>query len=332
MKTKILKPSRKAYKVAKNLIKNEEVVAFPTETVYGLGANAFSDNAVKKIYERKGREQDNPLIVHFARKKDITKVAVVKDNIEKQLIKKCMPGPISIVLDKKPGLCQTATCGLETVACRIPSNRVARSFICSVGVPVCAPSANLSKRPSPTTAKDVFEDMNGKIALIIDGGDCNIGIESTVVRVADGKIYILRPGRYSADYFRKNFNVEVVENVKSSGVPVSPGTKYSHYCPKIEMFMVVHNTLENINNLYDLKILEGKNPVILCSQTSEKFFAHKNHVVLGKDNIEASKNLFKVLREVEKNYDLIIAEFIENGDMKEGLFNRMSKASSGNII
>ena len=183
MKTEILKPNKKNLIKCAYTINSDELVAFPTETVYGLGADAGNSKAVKKIFEAKGRPQDNPLIVHIARKKDIEKYATVKSPIERKIIKKCMPGPISLILEKKDTICNETTCGLKTVAIRYPSNKVAQKFIKACNCPICAPSANTSKRPSPTRASDVFEDMKNKIQYIIDGGNCKIGVESTVCKV-----------------------------------------------------------------------------------------------------------------------------------------------------
>lgn len=332
MDTKVLQPNSYSYDLARKYILAGDNVAFPTETVYGLGANAFSDEAVARIYEVKGRAQDNPLIVHFADPKDITDVAIITNDIEKRIIDKCMPGPISLVLKKKPGVCTRASCGLDTVACRVPENKVARDFIHAVGVPICAPSANLSKRPSPTTAQDVYEDMGGKIPLIIDGGECTIGIESTVVRVVDGRIYVLRPGKYSATELEKIIGVPVVTKVEETQVPVSPGTKYSHYCPRVPMCMVKSHNMDIVLRLYQEKVSQGLNPIILCDALNEAKYNGLNYIVLGSDSESASKNLFSYLRRAEKGYDYIIAEFVDRGDMQEGLYNRMCKAASGNII
>lgn len=332
MKTKVEKLNRKFKKECVNLIKQGKIVAFPTETVYGLGANAQDGEAVKQIFLVKGRPQDNPLIVHISRKKDVEKYAIVHNDIERKIIKKCMPGPISLILEKRDCISDVTTCGLKTVAIRFPINKTARKFIKATNLPICAPSANTSKRPSPTRAKDVLEDMNGKIPAIIDGGECSIGVESTVVKVSNGVIYILRPGKYSAKQLTKLIKVPVVDKIEASSVPESPGTKYSHYCPKCEMILVKNNIVSNCKSLYQNFCKKGKNPIILCQKDNYLKYNLMQAKVLGKDNEEACKNLFKYLRDIENDHDVIIAEFIEKGDMQDALYNRMIKSASGKQI
>lgn len=332
METKICKLTNKFNKYCVSLIKNGELVAFPTETVYGLGANAMNGDVVKKIYEVKGRPQDNPLIVHIANKKDIEKYALIKNDIERRIIRKCMPGPISLILEKKDTISDVTTCGLKSVAIRFPSNKVAQKFIKATNLPICAPSANTSKRPSPTRAKDVFADMNGKIPAIIDGGQCTIGVESTVCKVDSGIIYILRPGKYSAKKLQKMIKVPVVDKLQNTSIVESPGTKYTHYAPKCEMLLVKNNIIKNINLLYTTLVDQGKKPIILCSKDNLKNFKNFNRVSIGKNSDEACKNIFKTLRDVENNYDVIIAEFIQSGNMADALFNRMIKSAGGKIV
>jgi L-threonylcarbamoyladenylate synthase len=332
METKILKLNEDSLKIAGDLIRQGENVAFPTETVYGLGANVFDSNAVKNIFIRKGRAQDNPLIVHFAHKKDILKVAKINNDIERTLIKKCMPGPISIVLEKASDKIDVATCGMPTVACRIPSNRTCRKFIDACGCPICAPSANTSKRPSPTTAKDVYEDMNGKIPLIIDGGRCRIGVESTVVRVINNEILILRPGRYSQEKLAEITGVNVRNNVDNTLAIASPGTRYAHYMPICYMEMIKNDIVNNAKKEYTKFLSEGKKPIIFCAKDNQKLYKNMNTTILGHDSNSACYNLFEKLRKYEKKYDVIIAEFVSGGDMETAEYNRMSKSSSQHII
>ena len=332
METKVEKLSRKFKKECVEIIKKGGIVAFPTETVYGLGANAMDGKAVKQIFEVKGRPQDNPLIVHIANKKDVEKYAVVKNDIERKIIKKCMPGPISLILEKRDCISDVTTCGLKTCAIRFPENKTAQKFIKATGLPICAPSANTSKRPSPTRAKDVLQDMNGKIPAIIDGGSCTIGVESTVCKVDNGIIYILRPGKFSAHILNKMIGVPVVDKLDVSKIPESPGTKYTHYCPKCEMILVKNDVRKNIDNLFEKFVAEGKKPIILCGRDNAKYFENKPHLVLGKDSKEACKNLFKMLRDVENDYDVIIAEFVDKGEMSSALFNRILKSASGKMV
>lgn len=331
METKILKPNRKTYKLAGKLIRNGDIVAFPTETVYGLGASALNENAVKKIYETKGRPQDNPLIVHLSSKKDIKKYVKNISKAQKKLIKAFMPGPISIIFDKNDKICPVVCAGGTTVAIRIPENIIARKFIKYSKCPICAPSANTSKRPSPTIAKHVYDDMNHKIPLIIDGGQTNIGIESTVIRVDNDLVYILRPGKINAKMIFNKCKLIAIDKIDTSKIPQSPGTKYTHYKPNCDMIIVKNDKINNINNLYNQTIKNNKRPIIFCKLENLDKFKDKNVVVLGKNSEEASTNLFTYLRQYE-NHDLIICEYFDNGEMVDALFNRMIKSASGNII
>lgn len=334
METKVERLTKKFCGECVEIVRNGGLVSFPTETVYGLGADATNAAAVKKIFEVKGRPQDNPLIVHLADRKQIENYAVVSNDIERLIIKKCMPGPISLILHKRENISDVVTCGLSTVAIRIPINKTARKFIRATKLPICAPSANTSKRPSPTRAKDVLADMNGKIPAIIDGGSCKIGVESTVCKVENNMVYILRPGKFSARALTKILKVPVVDklNTAEAKVAESPGTKYTHYCPKCEMILIKNDVVKNINTLYDNFLSQGKKPIILCSKDTAKHLEGKQKVILGKTSEDACKNIFKTLRNVENDYDIILAEFIAKGDMQDALFNRMIKSASGRLV
>ena len=262
--TQILRPCHKTCKISKEIIKNGDIVAFPTETVYGLGADATNENAVNKIYEAKGRPQDNPLIVHLAKKSHIKKYVQGISQSHKALMNAFMPGPISIIFDKNDKICNKVCAGGNTVAIRVPENKVARKFIKATGRPICAPSANSSKRPSPTLAKHVYDDLNDKIALIIDGGQTDIGIESTVVKISNGIVYILRPGKISKKMIEEKTRLAVATKYDIDAIPESPGTKYSHYMPKCDMVLVETNPKQTICQIYDDQTQEGKKVVILC--------------------------------------------------------------------
>lgn len=331
MRTLIKKPSLLTYIYAGNLIKNGEIVAFPTETVYGLGADATNAEAVKKIFIAKGRPQDNPLIVHLAEKEDIQKYVTEITENQQKLIDAFMPGPISIIFEKNDVICDEVTAGGKTVAIRIPENEVARKFIYYSQRPICAPSANTSKRPSPTIAQHVYDDMNTKIPLIIDGGATDIGIESTVVRVNKNYVYILRPGKINAQMILEKTGLVAMSKMDTSKIPQSPGTKYTHYKPKCEMIIIKNDVTKNMNDIYRQKTKEGKNVVIFCKKENVNKYQNKNVVVLGENSEDASKNLFTYLRKYENN-DLILCEYFDNGDMVDALFNRMIKSASGNII
>lgn len=330
METKILKPNKKTYLLSRDLINSGKLVAFPTETVYGLGADATNNEAVKNIFETKGRPQDNPLIVHLSNKKDIIKYVNRISEIEQKIINKLMPGPISLVLEKNDKISNIVSCGLNTIAIRIPENKIARTFIKYTGKPICAPSANTSKRPSPTKAQHVYEDMKDKIPLIIDGGSCNIGVESTVIKVEENKIFILRPGKITKEKLEKLTNCIVVEKINNENKNIeSPGVKYTHYCPKCEMILIKNNIVENFKNLY--KNYKDRKILILCSNNTKKEL-NLPCVVLGKNSEDACKNIFNFLRKYENDYDLILAEFIKNGKMSKALYNRMIKSASGKEV
>ncbi len=338
METKILPSSDENLKLAKTILKKGGIVAFPTETVYGLGANALNSKAVKSIFDAKGRPQDNPLIVHLSDTSKIKKYVKSINGVEQRIIDAFMPGPISIVMNKKRCISNVVTAGLSTVAIRVPSNLEAYKFLKAVDLPIAAPSANTSKRPSPTNANDVFEDMNGKIPLIIDGGSTDVGVESTVVKVVDGVIYILRPGKVTANDLKLLTGCEVVDKsvLKEGEKPESPGAKYTHYAPKCEMALIMqkddNETVDKTLSLYESLKKIKRNPVILCSKKNAVFYKGLEYLVIGKNSNEVCNCIFSTLRKCEKKYDYIICEFVYGGTMEDALYNRLSKSCGGNII
>ncbi|MDY2695903.1 MAG: L-threonylcarbamoyladenylate synthase [Eubacteriales bacterium] len=338
MQTKILPLNKSSLKMAKEILRGGGLVAFPTETVYGLGANALNTDAVKSIFNAKGRPQDNPLIVHLASKHKIKKYVKSINGLEHKIIKKFMPGPISLILQKKDCISNTVTAGLNTVAIRVPLNKQAHKFLKAVNLPISAPSANTSKRPSPTNAGDVFEDMNGKIPLIIDGGSTDVGVESTVVKVKDNTIYILRPGKITAQDLQKATNAKVVDKsiLKDGEKPESPGAKYTHYAPKCAMELVMIKNNEKMIEYCLQKYMgltnKGGNPVILCSDKNATNYKDVNHITIGKNSNQVCSCIFATLRQCEKKFNYIICEFVFGGSMEDALFNRLSKSCGGNII
>lgn len=330
MKTEVLK-GRKAIDKGAELINRGEIVAFPTETVYGLGANAFNEEGVKKIFQAKGRPSDNPLIVHIADKKDIYKVAENVSAVAQKLIEAFMPGPITIVLPKRKEIGNTVTAGLNTVGVRCPENRVARAFIKKCGVPIAAPSANASTRISPTKAEYVLEDMDGKIPLIIDGGMSKVGIESTVVSVTDDIPIILRPGYVTSKMIAKvtgvckNFSGEIIKSAPA------PGMKYKHYAPVKETVIAVREKLEET---YLLNV--NKNPVLLVSNKTADIIKKNNPkfniIKLGKSGIKIASRIFSEMRKAEKIYDFIIIEYFGEEGIYKSISNRTVKSAGGKII
>lgn len=329
MHTQILKACKKTYIECARIINEGNVVAFPTETVYGLGADASDSEAVNKIFAAKGRPQDNPLIVHLACVEDIEK-AVYITPLAKKLINAFMPGPITLVLKKKPVICNEATCGLDTAGVRVPVSLVARDFIKECGAFIAAPSANTSSRPSPTEAIHVYEDLNGRIPAIIDGGKCQIGIESTVVDACGENAAILRPGKITAEDIEKVTGSAVYrENEK---IIKSPGVKYRHYAPCCRCVLVKSNNEEFIKKLYNDEKQKGQNPVLLCYHNIAKALTDCNIISLGNNDDEAATALYGALRQGEKIANVILLQSCSDFGKSYPLYNRMIKSSGGNII
>lgn len=309
------------------IIKEGGIVAFATETVYGLGADAFNAQAINKIFVAKGRPQDNPLIVHITKIEDIEKVAYATETAIR-LFKAFAPGPLTIVLKKKENLPKAVTAGLDTVGIRIPKNYIARALIEEAGAPIAAPSANSSTRISPTTAKHVYEDMNGKIPLIIDGGDCEIGIESTVLDLTKGIPVILRPGAVTIEMLLEHLS-EVKNHTGQVRYALSPGMKYKHYSPVVDCVLARNSTSAIIE--YERLLRGGKKAVIM----GRKGFVNREDIYfinLGDDIQQIAKNLYKYMREAEKKYDLIIIEEFSDKELGFSIMNRLFKSTQGVII
>lgn len=333
METKILTASKENLQHCAELLKKGEIVAFPTETVYGLGANALSEDAVKKIYEAKGRPGDNPLIVHVATMRQITEIAQTVPRVALTLAAKFMPGPLTLVFKKKSVIPDVVTGGLDTVAVRMPKHPVALSLIRAAGVPICAPSANLSTRPSPTTARHVYNDLNGKIPCILDGGSCEIGIESTVLDVSGDKVRLLRAGGLPLEKIREI--ISEVEIVKDSKVALCPGMKYKHYAPKAEvLFSAYYDDMQStICQWYDKLTERGSKPVILCLNANAQKYADRDIIKVGDNYEDYAHNLFADLRMADdKGYSAIIAEGVPDSGIGSSLINRLIKSSGGQII
>lgn len=331
METKIYEPTSENIKKIAELIKNDELVAFPTETVYGLGANALSTKAVEKIFEVKNRPADNPLIVHVCSPLQIMRVAMEFPEKARLLADHFMPGPLTIVLEKKPILSDLVTGGLNTVGVRMPDHPVALEFINACNLPVCAPSANLSTRPSPTIARHVFDDMNGRIPAILDGGQCDFGIESTIVDVTGKVPVVLRKGAISIEELRA-----VVGEVKeATGEIHAPGNRYKHYAPKAEVLLSAYYDEMHVSicEKYDELVAACKKPVILCLNYRAEMYGDREIMEVGKDYAEYAHNLFAFLRYAdERGYDTVIAEGVKNEGIGESLINRLIKSSGGQVI
>lgn len=318
------------------IIKDGGLVSFPTETVYGLGANAYDKNAAKKVFEAKGRPGDNPLIVHICGVDELDSVASDVPDEAIKLFEKFSPGPLTIILKKNDKIPCEVTAGLDTVAVRIPSNPIARALIKSAGVPVAAPSSNLSGRPSPTKGEHVIHDLNGRIDAIIDGGACDVGVESTVVELVDGGVNILRPGGITMADFEAVLNTvtvdkHVTKNVADGEAPKSPGMKYKHYAPDAEV-CVVEGDLKRTAEEIVKKLLENKTE--RCGVMCYDGYAFEADAVLymGKDNKAYAENLFDALRRFDElGIKKVFAQFLYDDDYGMAVKNRLFKAAAGRV-
>lgn len=330
METKLLTIDPKnideaALEEAAQLLRRGENVAFPTETVYGLGGCATDEGAVRAIFAAKGRPADNPLIVHIWQPDQVYDyVRCVPENAKK-LMEAFWGGPLTIIMKRKPIVPDCVTAGLDTVAIRLPSHPVAHSLLRLCGCGIAAPSANVSGRPSPTIARHVLEDLNGKISMVIDGGVCDFGIESTVIDVTAEVPTILRPGAVSLEEVRALLG-EAEYGGGGKGVPKSPGMKYTHYSPKAEVFMVKDPA--HLNGL-----AKGKNAGILAYNAENGGFSASCVLSAGKDNFEYAARLFYLLRSFDEHgVEVIYAQMPQLGGIGDGVYNRLSKAAGGRIL
>ncbi|MCI6867305.1 MAG: threonylcarbamoyl-AMP synthase [Lachnospiraceae bacterium] len=327
---------------AGEILKRGGLVAFPTETVYGLGANALDEKAAAKIYGAKGRPSDNPLIVHIADWEAIYKIAVDIPKEAKLLADAFWPGPLTMVLKKSDAVPLTTTGGLPTVAVRMPNHEIARALIRSGGGYVAAPSANTSGRPSPTKAEHVAEDMDGVIDMIIDGGDSHIGLESTIVDLTEGTPTILRPG-----YINQQMLEDVLGRVETDRAlisedenirPKAPGMKYRHYAPKAELFIVEgeeQNVREKMNRLIEENKAAGRKAGVICTDESSSCYHGGIVKSIGSraDEITIAQHLYSILRDFdEMDVSVIYSESFDTPQMGQAIMNRLIKAAGHQII
>ena len=306
-------------KQAAKFIKKAEVVAFPTETVYGLGANAFDESAVKKIFRLKGRPRDNPLIVHVSGKSQIKIIAESVGEIAKELIDKYFPGPLTVILKKNEIIPDVVTAGLDSIAIRMPLSKPARDFIKACGVPIAAPSANISGSPSPTTFRHVLEDFNGKVPCILIGPHSRYGLESTVIDCTGDIPVVLRPGIITIEELRKTD--KRIKLVKRKGRARSPGTKYRHYSPKAKV-IVVKSVPKNKLNMSSAYIgVKSLLPVY-----RRKLGMYRR----CKSKLDYAKSLFSFFRECDAGgIKTIYAERVEERGVGLAVMNRLRKAAFG---
>lgn len=323
-------------------IRRGEVVAFPTETVYGLGANAFDDAAVATIYRVKGRPQDNPLIVHLARREQLPRVAVQIPDLAYQLYEQFSPGPLTLILQRNPELPARISAGLATVAVRFPSHPLARLLIEESDCPIVAPSANLSGRPSPTTAADCLEDLAGKVPLILDGGPSAYGVESTVLDITASVPVILRPGGISREALEAALAVPVRVAGESGPAlardetPRAPGMKYKHYAPRAEVYVLPVDRLGRAlaDSQTDPRFAGKKRAYFLSRSSAAQLSGVVDSAVhvFGNTAEEASHALFAAFREWDReDCEVIFAEALPLEGAGLAYMNRLNKSAGGKI-
>lgn len=332
METKILSTTEYDIAFAGKIIAEGGLVAFPTETVYGLGANALNDDAVKSIYMAKGRPSDNPLIVHIAEKEDIKPLVSEITPKAQALIDAFFPAPLTIILKKSSLIGDVVSGGLETVAIRMPKNEIARKLIKASGCPVAAPSANTSGLPSPTRAKYVIDDMMGKIDAIIDGGDCEFGVESTVITLATDVPTLLRPGAITKEMIEEIIGEirvapAVLDGMKNDEVAESPGMKYKHYAPKAKVVLVNADKTE-----YEIFVNSKSDSYALCFDDDN---VNIPKVTFGKecDDLSQAKELFDALRKLDElGAKRVYARMPSKNGVGMAVYNRLIRACAFTII
>lgn len=334
-------------KEAGDVVRHGGLVAFPTETVYGLGADGMDGEASAKIYAAKGRPSDNPLILHIADIESLDKIVSHIPEKAKLLMDKFWPGPMTLIFKKKPEVPYGTTGGLETVAVRYPSHPVARELILAAGTPIAAPSANTSGRPSPTTADHVIEDMNGKIDMILDGGSVGIGIESTIVDVTQDVPMILRPGYITRAMIEevvggvgvdKVVTAKSIEDIGGDYIPKAPGMKYRHYAPKGDLTMFegdIGKVVETINRSAAQAEADGRKVGVIATDETAALYKTGDVVSIGARSDEESiaRGLYGILRDFDRlGTDVIYSETFYNDDLGQAIMNRLTKAAGYKII
>ena len=349
MNTKIIKINEKdfsenEFREAAEILQKGGLVAFPTETVYGLGGDGMKEDAAKKIYKAKGRPSDNPLIIHISDLEMLNKLVKEVPETGKKLAEKFWPGPLTMIFNKKEEVPYGTTGGLDTVAVRMPSHPIALELIRTSGVSIAAPSANTSGRPSPTKASHVKDDLDGKIEMIIDGGSVGIGIESTIVDLTSEIPMILRPG-----YITKKMLEEVVGPVEVDKtilerqmnpnlVPKAPGMKYKHYAPKGDLTILEGDTnavIKEINKRVSASIMEGKTVGVIASAETKDAYKDGIIKVIGTrgNEVTIAQSLYSILREFDDlGIDVIFSESFSSGDLGQAIMNRLLKAAGYQVV
>lgn len=336
------------FKEAGEFIREGRLVAFPTETVYGLGANGLDCKAAKKIYEAKGRPSDNPLILHIADREALDELAVHISPKAEKLMQTFWPGPMTLIFEKSEKVPYETTGGLDTVAVRMPNHPVALELIRAAALPIAAPSANTSGRPSPTMAEHVRQDMDGKIDMILDGGKVEIGIESTIVDMTVEPPMILRPGYITKEMLEVQIGEVAVDKVvtakavseikKDHYTPKAPGMKYKHYAPKADLTMYEgsqENVIRAISARKEREEAEGKIVGIICTEETKGRYEGKHVVSIGSREKEETiaANLYQVLREFdETDVQVILGETFYGDGLGQAIMNRLIKAAGYQLV
>lgn len=349
METKIIKinrkqPDKELLKEAGNLLAEGALVAFPTETVYGLGGDGLRADVAERIYAAKGRPSDNPLILHIAELEAMEKLAVDIPELAYRLAEKFWPGPLTMILKKKELVPYTTTGGLDTVAIRMPSDEIAREIIRASGTYIAAPSANLSGRPSPTKAEHVIEDLSGRIEMIVDGGDSDIGLESSIIDLSGEVPMILRPGYITKEDFEQIVaeveydSAVLATKPQESVVAKAPGMKYRHYAPKGQITIVEGSTADVVNKINELTAeqeAKGIRTAVLCAQETKEQYVCRHVYSLGslKSEKEISAHLFAALRSFDTEHmEVIYSESFETTKLARAIMNRLRKAAGYQTI
>ena len=339
METKVisvLQDYNTAAREGAKIIRSGGLVAFPTETVYGLGADGLDGAAVDRIFEAKGRPNDNPLILHVAEKEAAFRLWVAEPPRARALMDTFWPGPLTLIYYRSDMVPDEVTAGLDTVAVRMPDNQAARALIAASGVPIAAPSANLSGKPSPTTAAHVLQDMEGRIPLILDGGPCRYGVESTVLSLV-GTPTILRPGAVTKEMLAAVLGEvalapSILAPLGAGEKAASPGMKYKHYAPNAQVFVVVGEAqaaAARLSALYDQFAAADKRPYIAATAEAMPFYGPRRCALLGtrRDPTTLCSRLFSLLRELDQEADVILSEGIGTEGTGLAFMNRLLRSA-----
>lgn len=334
------KPDKDLIAIFASMLAGGKTVIFPTETVYGLGANALDEEAAAKIYQAKGRPSDNPLLVHVADKEDVYELVENIDNRAKLLMDRFWPGPLTIVFKKKDIIPDRTSGGLDTVAIRMPSDQVARNLIRQAGVPIAAPSANISGRPSPTKPEHIIRDMDGRVDGILVGGSCNYGVESTIVDLSGDVAMVLRPGSITLEMLGEvlgQVNLDPSLKNKDDNIRAkAPGMKYKHYSPQAQVYIVRAGDQEDFARRVDELCLDNAKKGLktgVLTRSSDQHPYQAQVFDLGESDAEVAKNLFDSLISLDReSIDIAYVPYFEEKGLGVAIMNRLKKAAAYRII